>query len=104
MGALIFIGGAACAHDVPTRPAPLPRHAPATCASARAHHRPGKPDPAAAWVGREVRIETVDHGLYLGTLESVGPDAVVLDIALPSRPLRYLLPRSAVANLQPLDP
>jgi hypothetical protein len=75
--------------------------------SARAgagHARPAqrRPDPAAAWVGRDVRVDTVDHGLYLGTLQAVGADSLVLDIVLPAHRLRYTLPRSAVAEVTPL--
>jgi len=72
-------------------------------AAKAAGRRAAKQDPVVAWVGHPVRIETVDHGLYVGTLQSAGADVLVLDIALPSRALRYSMPRAAVAGVQPLE-
>ena len=97
----------ACAFGVVAMTLSLPsrENTVSSCAAAKTQHRrSAKPDPAAAWVGQTVRIDTVDHGLYIGTLESIAADMLILDITLPSRTLRYSLPRSAVANLRPLEP
>lgn len=80
-------------------------HRPATASApaAKPARRAARTDPAAALVGQPVRVETSDHGLYLGTLLEATADAIVLDIALPERSVRYALPHAAVARVEPLE-
>jgi hypothetical protein len=65
--------------------------------------RAAKADAAAALVGHPVRVETVERGLYLGTLLAADNNSVVLDISLPQQTLPYTLPRSVIAEIQALD-
>jgi hypothetical protein len=104
--ACIFAGGTAQARDDEARIEQLmhrttPVSAPAKQVGSR--HAAGRADPAAALIGHPVRVETVEHGLYLGTLQAVDAGSVTLDIPLPRQALRYSLPRSSVAGIQALD-
>lgn len=63
-----------------------------------------KPDADAALLGRNVRVRTVDGGLYGGTLQSIDAAKLVLRIALPQQALDYTLPRSGVSGVEAADP
>jgi hypothetical protein len=76
---------------------------PGRAAAPRAHaHAPRLTLPD-DWIGRRVRVDTTDRGLYIGTLQAATADTLTLEMALPQRALRYSLPRSAVAAVEPLD-
>lgn len=77
---------------------------PQVAAAARAPGRKAPPDPAAASIGRHVRVHTVDRGLYAGVLQRVDANAIVLRIELPAQALSYTLPRSGVAELEDVEP
>jgi hypothetical protein len=81
----------------------IQRPPPIATAAAKPGRRPAKGDPVAAWIGQPIRVETSDHGLYLGTLHAASPDSLVLDIALPDRSVRYTLPYAAVAHVEPQE-
>jgi hypothetical protein len=59
-----------------------------------------KANDAATWLGHRVRVETIDHGLYLGTLQTLNSEAITLLVELPKRTLTYTLPRTAVTRMQ----
>lgn len=77
----------------------IQRHASAAKAS---QPRPPKIDPAQALVGHPVRVRTVDRGLYLGVLAAADANAIHLDIATSGQTLGYALPRSAIAQIEPV--
>jgi hypothetical protein len=68
-------------------------------AAKKTEQRPSKTDPALALVGQSVRVRTVDHGLYVGTLAAVDASAIHLNIVTSGETLAYALPRSAIAAL-----
>ena len=83
-------------------PAPV---APAKTAPAKASKRaPVVVDPAAALVGHQVRVRTVDRGMYAGTLQAADATGITLRIELPKQPLNYALPRSGIAELEDAEP
>lgn len=100
-----FVAGTAQGQDDEARIEQLiyrPASAPAAVRKS-GRHGAAKSDAAAALVGHPVRVETVERGLYLGTLLSADGSSVVLDISLPHQTLPYTLPRSVVADIQALD-
>ena len=62
-----------------------------------------KPDADAALLGHNVRVRTVDGGLYGGTLQNIDGANLVLRIALPQQALDYTLPRSGVSGVEAVD-
>jgi hypothetical protein len=79
-------------------------HKPAAAKTASAQASAKKTDPASASIGHQVRIRTIERGLYVGTLLSVDANDAVLRIALPPQALSYTLPRSGIAELEDLGP
>src|SRR4051812_10713804 len=61
------------------------------------------PNPDAALLGKNVRVRTVDGGLYAGTLQSADSANIVLRIELPSRSLNYALPRQGVSAMESVE-
>lgn len=55
--------------------------------------------PSGEWIGQRVRVDTVDHGLYVGRLLAAAADEVTLEIALPGRLVQYRIPVAAIARL-----
>ena len=62
-----------------------------------------KPDPDADLLGRNVRVRTVDGGLYGGMLQGIDAANIVLRIGLPQRVLDYTLPRAGVSGIEAAD-
>ena len=86
-------------------PAPVAPVAPAKTAPAKASkHAPVVVDPAAALVGHQVRVRTVDRGMYAGTLQAADAAGITLRIELPKQPLNYTLPRSGITELEDAEP
>jgi len=87
-------------HPAPVAPAP------AKTAPAKTSKRAPPPpvDPAAALVGHQVRVRTVDRGMYAGTLQAADAAAITLRIELPKQPLNYTLPRSGITELEDVEP
>jgi hypothetical protein len=86
--------------QVPVTPA-APAKKPPAKASKRA---PVEVDPAAALVGHQVRVRTVDRGMYAGTLQAADAAGITLRIELPKQPLNYTLPRSGITELEDAEP
>jgi hypothetical protein len=85
--------------------APVAPVAPAKTAPAKASKRaPVVVDPAAALVGHQVRVRTVDRGMYAGTLQAADAAGITLRIELPKQPLNYTLPRSGITELEDAEP
>jgi len=80
-------------------------HAPPAAVPAKpgAARNANKPDPDAALLGKNVRVRTVDGGLYAGTLQSADSASIVLRIELPGRALNYALPRQGVSILESVE-
>jgi hypothetical protein len=74
-----------------------------TPAPTKAARSASKPDPDAALLGRNVRVRTIDGGLYGGTLQGIDAAKIVLRIGLPQRVLDYTLPRAGVSGIEAAD-